>query len=123
MPLQSSNTSSILVVSANPGRPVMLTVRSLFQGPSTVGKTVKLAGTLVTDTAGTWIDDGTVLMEKDQSGTVTGKKLRCKVNTLFLAQAPAPNQKVTITGISQKDTDGTRVVIPSTDTEVQTLTR
>lgn len=121
MPQQSSNTSNVLVVSASTVRPVAMNIKSLFLGPSTVGKTVKLVGTLVTDTNGTWLDDGSVKLEKDTSGKMVSTKLRCKVSTLFLSQAPAANQHLVITGISQTESDGTHVVIPATDTEVSSL--
>lgn len=121
MPDQLSNTSNVLVISTTPTRPVALTLRSLYSGPSTVGRTVKVVGKLSTDATSTWIEDGSVTTAKDSSGKIISSKLRCKVSTLFLSQALTANQQMIITGISQTESDGTHVVIPSADTEVKSL--
>lgn len=115
----TSNASNILVVSAKPGRPVMLTLKSLFCGPSTVGRTVKLFGRTSVDADGTWISDGSVLATKDSSGKTVATKLRCKLSTVFLSSAPTQDQPYIVTGISQVDATGTPVIIPSTDAEMQ----
>jgi len=121
MPQETSNPANVLVVSANPGRTVAMAVRSIFAGPSTVGMTIKIAGNVFTDANGvTWIGDGSVSLHRDATGKRIATKLYCKVSTLFLTQRPAPARYV-VTGISQVEADGTRVIIPSQSMDVQSL--
>jgi hypothetical protein len=123
MPQETSNAENVLVVSSNPDRPVLLAVRALYFGPSTVGRTVKVVGTIFTNSSGAWLDDGSVLVEKDSTGKLVGRKLYCKVSTVFLTQGqmPAPSVRTVLTGISQVDADGTPIIIPSTDTDLRPL--
>lgn len=127
MPQQSSNPMSILVVAKDPPKPVYLTIKSLYSGPSTVGRTVKVVGELTTDKNGdTWISDGSVVIEYDQTGKPVGRKLYCKVASVFLSPSsitPAPSDRMIVTGISQVDSDGAPVVIPSGDHEIEGLMR
>jgi len=125
MPMQSSNPLSVLVIAKDPPKPVYLTIKSLHFGPSTVGRTVKVVGKLTKDENGdTWISDGSVAIEYDQTGKRIGRKLYCKVASVFLSPStitPAPSGSTIVTGISQVDSDGTPVIIPSSDNEIESL--
>lgn len=122
MPQEASNPSNILVVSSQPERTVMLTVRSLYFGPSTVGRTVKVVGKVFTDANGTWVSDGSSVTEVDAGGNTTVRQLYCKVATTFLSAALPQNQTAVVTGISQADGNGIAMVIPESDTHIQALT-
>lgn len=125
MPEQSSNPQSILVVAKDPANTVYLTIKSLYQGPTTLGRTIKLVGEITTDANGvSWISDGSTVTEKDQNGKPVGRKLYCRVSSVFLSStsiASAQTGRIIVTGISQTDTDGTPVVIPSGDSDIQDL--
>ncbi|MEN6519835.1 MAG: hypothetical protein ABFD46_01600 [Armatimonadota bacterium] len=125
MPQQSSNLKSVLVVAKDPENTVYLTIKSLYQGPSTVGRTIKLAGEITTDANGLiWISDGSNILETGTDGKYVGRRLYCRVATDFLSSPSiASNQtgRIVITGISQVDTDGIPVVIPSGDNNIQDL--
>jgi len=120
MPQKSSNQANVLVVPADPGRTVMLSVRSLHYGPSTVGMTVRIVGKVFSDANGTWIDDGSRQIYRDSTGKLRSSPLLCKVSTVFLAQPPAAGRWI-VTGISQVEQDGTRIIIPSADTDIRSL--
>jgi hypothetical protein len=124
MPQQSSDAANVLVVSKNPAPSVLLSVRSLHFGPSTVGRTIKLVGNITEDQNGTfWIDDGSVRLGKDASGNTIGQNLYCKLSPIFLTQGLLTTQsgRTVVTGISQVETDGTPIVIPEADTSLRSL--
>mgnify|MGYP000892260597 CR=1 FL=1 len=119
----TSNTENVLVVPNNPD-PVFMAVRSLYIGPSTVGRNVKLAGRIFKDTDGQyWLDDGSVLSEKDATGKSYLQKLYCKVSSVFVteSQLAACTDCTVVTGISQTEADGTPIIIPADDASLQSL--
>lgn len=122
MPQTASNEENVLVVSSQPDRTVMLTVHSLYFGPSTVGRTVKVAGRVFADTNGVWLDDGSALVEVDAAGNEFGTPLYCKLSTTFLSQAPAGNTMTIITGVSQLDNNDVPMIIPASDAQIQSVT-
>ncbi|MEN6373059.1 MAG: hypothetical protein ABFD64_13730 [Armatimonadota bacterium] len=125
MPQQSSNPKSVLVVAKDPENTVYLTIKSLYQGPSTIGRTIKLVGEITTDANGLiWISDGSNILENSSDGKLTGRKLYCRVAPDFLSSSSVVSNKtgrIVIAGISQVDTDNIPVIIPSGDSDIQDL--
>jgi hypothetical protein len=115
MPEENSNKTNVLVTPATAQNPVMLTVRALFQGPSTIGRLVKVVGRVYTDANGVWIDDGSTIANTSD----TEEPVACRIATTFLGQAPAAGGFIAVTGYSQKDASGTPVIVPDADIQLQ----
>jgi hypothetical protein len=118
MPEQDSNQARVLVTSSSADRTVMLNISALYAGPSTIGRTIKVLGTVATDPNGSYLYNG----ETIDNGSGSQIQAICRISTLFLTQRPPAGRFMAVTGISQIDTDGTPVVIPSGDAQVQDLT-
>lgn len=121
MPQQTSNQADVLIIAKNPTPTVYLTLKSLYFGPKTVGRAIKLAGKITRDQNGVyWLEDGSV---KTSTGG-SANKLYCKISPTFLTPGTLSQQTSTtvVTGISQVETDGTPIIVPEADTSLQPLT-
>lgn len=123
MPNENSNQMDVLVTPITSDNPVMLNIRSLYLGPSTVGRTVKVVGRITVDGNGVWMDDGSTVPTgtTDVNGNPVQQSVYCRVATSFLSQPPTPGQFIAVTGYSQIDVDGKAMVVPALDDQLQTF--
>lgn len=83
--------------------------RSLFTGPSMVGKMVKLAGKIVQQQGGLYIDDGSI------------SPVCVAVRSDLLSTQPNLGKFVTVTGACRREEDGTTSLLPFSDAAIQSV--